>query len=206
MMRLAANETSAASTGLFAQILHDERGASVMEFGLVFTVFITLMLGVFDLGHLAYTQSILEGAVQTAARSSSLETGDTVAADQRVTELVQEISPGSTLTASRVSYYDFNDIERAESWNDADNNGTCNDGETYSDENDNGTWDDDIGVSGNGGAGDVVLYEVTVEYSTLFPNPFLAVGFVDRELKASALKKNQPFADQAGYGSDAGTC
>ena len=191
---------------LLARLCRDDSGATLMEFGLIITVFMTLMMGVFDIGHLAYTQSVLNGAVQTAARSSSLETADTAAADAKVTELVQNIAPGSVISASRVSYYDFNDIDRAESWNDENGDGDCNDNENYVDENGNGSWDADIGSSGNGGAGDVVVYEVTVNYKTLFPNPFLMADFSNRDLKASVIKKNQPFADQTAYGDDAGVC
>ncbi|MDN3645369.1 pilus assembly protein [Pontixanthobacter aestiaquae] len=187
-------------------ILRDERGTTVMEFGLMVTVFMTLLLGLFDLGQLAYTNAILRGAAQDAARSASLETADTAAADAAVTDIVRTVAPDATVTSSRVSYFDFEDIERPEAWDDADNSGLCDDGEAYSDENANGRWDQDIGVSGNGGAGDVVIYTVTVTYSPLFPNPFMPGGTTARQVSASAVKKNQPFADQANYGSEAGTC
>ncbi|WP_114520289.1 TadE/TadG family type IV pilus assembly protein [Altererythrobacter sp. ZODW24] len=191
---------------LLRSIRGDERGTTVMEFGLMITVFMTLLLGIFDIGQLAYTQAILNGAVQDAARTSSLETGDTSVADAKVQEMVALSAPGVTVGATRISYFDFADVDRPESWNDVDNSGDCNNGESYSDENGNGSWDEDIGVSGNGGAGDVVIYTVTATYDPLFPNPFITNGNLARTLKSSAVKKNQPFADQAGYGSDAGTC
>lgn len=184
----------------------DEAGTTVMEFGLIATAFITLLLGLFDLGQMAYTQSVLNGAVQTAARSSSLESGNTSAADTQVEDLVRLTAPGANVTASRVSYFDFDDIERAESWNDADADGVCNDGEAYSDENGNGMWDQDIGSDGNGGASDVIIYTVNVTYAPLFPNPFISYGTSERNLTSSTVKKNQPFADQPGYGANAGTC
>jgi Flp pilus assembly protein TadG len=187
-------------------LLHDERGTTVLEFGLLATVFITLLLGLFDIGQMVYVKSILTGATQEAARSSSLETGDTAAADALVSERVSAVAPGARVTTSRVSYYDFNDIGRPEAWNDEDGDGTCSDGESYSDENGNGQWDADIGASGNGGASDVVLYDVEVAYKPLFPNPFLPGGAKERDLSSSAVKKNQPFADQERYGSAAGTC
>ncbi len=191
---------------LLKSIRNDERGTTVMEFGLMITVFMTLLLGIFDLGQLAYTQAILNGAVQDAARSSSLESGDTTVADTKVAAMVALSAPGITVATTRISYFDFADVERPESWNDVDNSGDCNAGESYTDENGNGSWDEDVGVSGNGGAGDVVIYTVTATYDPLFPNPFMTGGSAARTLKASAVKKNQPFADQAGYGSDAGTC
>ncbi len=184
----------------------DEQGTTVMEFGLMATVFVTLLLGLFDLGQMVYTQSTLNGAVQTAARSSSLESGNTSSADTEVQDIVRLTAPDATVTTSRVSYFDFDDIERAESWNDADGSGVCDDGESYSDENGNGQWDEDIGSDGNGGASDVVVYTVTVAYDPLFPNPFVPGGADKRTLTSSTVKKNQPFADQPGYGTVAGTC
>lgn len=191
---------------LIIAIRDDEQGTTIMEFGLMATVFVTLLLGLFDLGQLAYTQSVLNGAVQTAARSSSLESGNTSTADTEVASIVSVVAPGATVTTSRVSYFDFDDIERAESWNDADGSGVCDNSESYTDENGNGQWDADIGSDGNGGASDVVIYAVTVSYDPLFPNPFIPGGAAKRNLSASTVKKNQPFANQPGYGAAAGNC
>ena len=166
---------------LFGELRCDERGTTVMEFGLMVTVFMTLLLGLFDLGQLAYANAILRGATQDAARNSSLETGNTTTADAAVTSIIRTVAPDATVSSSRVSYYDFEDVERPESWNDENDDGVCNDGEAYVDENANGSWDEDIGVSGNGGAGDVVIYTVTVRYDPLFPNPFLPGGAAKRE-------------------------
>lgn len=188
------------------RLMRDETGTSVLEFGLIVVVFMTLMLGLFDLGQLAYTNSILRGAAQQAARSSSLETANTVAADAAVLDIIRTVAPDATVTASRVSYFDFEDVERPETWEDDDNDGVCNDGELFVDENANGQWDSDVGKSGNGGAGDVVIYTVTVSYSPLFPNPFMPGGATTREITSSAVKKNQPFADQASLGDSAGVC
>lgn len=191
---------------LFAALCRDRSGTTVMEFGLMVTVFVSLLLGLFDLGQMAYTKAILDGAVQEAARSSALETADSASADDRIEEMIRVAAPDAVVTTQRKSYYDFADIERAESWNDADGSDTCDNGEAYTDENGNGQWDEDIGEAGNGGAGDVVIYTVNVSYDPLFPNPFFSWGENKRQLSASAVKKNQPFADQDKYGSTAGTC
>lgn len=193
-------------SGFVRRLIADEQGTSVMEFGLMITVFMTLLLGLFDLGQMAYANAILKGAVQDAARSSSLETSNTAAADLEVAAAVRAVAIDAAVTSTRVSYFDFEDVERPESWNDEDGDGLCNDGEAYTDENRNGRWDEDIGTAGNGGAGDVVIYTVKIEYDPLFPNPFIPGGTSKRELSASSVKKNQPFADQANYGSDAGVC
>jgi hypothetical protein len=116
------------------------------------------------------------------------------------------VFPNATYASQRTSYYDFADIGRPERWNDANNNGTCDNNEGYVDENDNGDWDEDIGLDGNGGANDVVVYSVTASYEPVFKVPFLPEKWNMRSVTGSAVKKNQPFADQREYGSAAGVC
>lgn len=185
---------------------HNEEGVTVVEFALIAPTFLLLLMGTLDIGQMVYAQSVLNGAVQSAARDASLEGGDTDAADALVLDRVEGIMPGVVLNTSRRSYYDFADIDRPEQWNDADDNGICNDGEAYTDENRNGQWDDEIGVDGNGGANDVVIYTVRASYDPIFRVPFMPEAWETRTLESSAIKKNQPFADQSNYSSNAGTC
>ncbi|MGB3797093.1 MAG: TadE/TadG family type IV pilus assembly protein [Alteraurantiacibacter sp.] len=191
---------------LAGEFRRDESGVTVVEFALIAPTFLLLLMGTLDIGQMVYGQSVLNGAVQSAARDASLEGGDTDAADALVLERVAGVMPGVELETSRTSYYDFADIERAEQWNDADDNGICDNGEAYVDENRNEQWDDDVGVSGNGGANDVVIYSVEATYEPIFKVPFLREAWQSRTLTSSALKKNQPFANQASYSSTAGTC
>jgi Flp pilus assembly pilin Flp len=190
--------------------LHDlaenNRGVTALEFGLIAPVFISLMLGIFDLGQMVYGQSILNGAVQEVARSGALEGADTDAADSRVETLVTRVLPGAEITGSRISYFDFADIGRPEQWNDGNDNGTCDDNESYLDENGSGSWEADIGVSGNGGAGDVIIYSVEVAYEPLFPLFFALENWSEVTLSSSTVRKNQPFSDQNEYKTTAGIC
>lgn len=181
-------------------------GAAVVEFAIVAPVFLLMMLGIFDIGQMAYAKAILNGAVEKAARSSSLETANTTAADNAVKLALKPILPNATVTSTRKSFFDFADIGRPEKWTDTNNNGTCNAGEPYVDENRNGSWDADIGKSGNGGAGDVVIYTVTVSYKPIFTMKLMSNWNTNRTLTAVGVRKNQPFAAQTSYGSSAGTC
>ena len=181
------------------------KGSVIIEFAILAPVFLLLLLGTFDIGQMVYARSVLHGAVEEAARSSSLETADTTAADDKVKAAITPVLPHASFSSSRLSYYDFSDIGRAGQWNDSDGDGICDNGESYVDENGNGSWDADVGESGNGGAGDVVLYTVRVTYTPVFAVPFLA-NHGQRTLEAVAVKKNQPFATQQQYGSDAGVC
>lgn len=184
----------------------DCRAVSATEFALIAPVFLTLLIGILDVGQMGYGNAVLNGAVQKAARDSALETSNTDSADAMVKQIVDPVFPNATYTSQRTSYYDFSDIGRPERWNDANNNGTCDNNEGYVDENGNGDWDEDIGLDGNGGANDVVVYSVTASYEPVFKVPFLPEKWNMRSVTGSAVKKNQPFADQREYGSAAGVC
>ncbi|MFC0204796.1 TadE/TadG family type IV pilus assembly protein [Novosphingobium soli] len=192
--------------GLWRRLRRERRAVTAVEFAVAAPVLLVLLLGIYDMGHTAYLGAVLHGAVQQAGRSDALETSDTAAADAYVTRIVRGVAPGAKVTATRVSYYDFADVERSEAWNDNNNNGICDKGESYTDENKNGHWDEDIGKSGNGGANDVVLYTVKVTYKPVFSVPFTTLTDGERTMTASAVKKNQPYALQQKYGSAAGTC
>lgn len=188
------------------RLLDDQRGTAVMEFGLMATVFMVLLFGLFDMGQMVYAQAVLNGAVERAARDSSLEGGDTAVADAAITSSIQAVAPNAVVTTSRISYFDFADIGRPESWDDDDGSGVCDDDEQYTDENGNGQWDADVGTASNGSASDVVIYTVSVSYPPLFGMPFLPGGSENKVLSAKSIKKNQPFALQDTYGSASGIC
>lgn len=192
---------------LDGQVIIDERAATAIEFAIIAPVFLFMMMGVFDIGQMMYGYTVLNGAMHEAARTSSLEAGDTVEADNRVMEMTNPILPGAEFTFNRVSYTDFNDVGRPESWNDADGDGQCNNNENYVDENRDGVWSADVGLAGNGGAGDVVIYEASIRYDPVFAIPLLADEGTRRTLSATtAVRRNQPFATQNGYGSTVGVC
>ena len=146
-----------------AGLLRDERGATLVEFALIAPVLLMLLLGMFEMGYNYYMQSQLQGAVQKAARDSSVEArsgqhGGDRRAGSRGGPRHRAAAPTSTF--SRRAYSSFSDVHRAEDFTDIDKNGTCNDGEPFEDANGNGQWDEDRGVGGGGGARDAVLYVV----------------------------------------------
>lgn len=181
-------------------------GASAVEFALVAPVMLMLMMLIFNLGQLVYGKVLLNGAVEQAARASALETANTSAADTLVRTIVGRVLTNATITGTRISYFDFADIGRPERWNDVNNDGNCSGGESYVDENRSGGWERDVGTTGNGGAGDVVIYTVTAAYDPLFRVPFAPGSWRRTTLRAVAVRKNQPYASQTGYGAAAGTC
>lgn len=191
---------------LLAALRRDAAGVTAIEFAFVAPTFMIMLMGMMDLGHMVYAKAILDGAVEQAARTTTLETGSTTVADAMVTQRVKPIMPNVTISSTRKSYYDFSDIERPEPWNDKNGNGTCDASENYTDENRNGSWNTDRGSSGNGGASDVVLYTVNASYDLLFTGPMLPSGWKRMTLSSVAVRKNQPFANQTSRGATAGVC
>lgn len=188
-------------------LLHDREGATIIEFAVVFPLFMLLLFGILDTGQMVYGKSVLTGAVHRAARSSATETRNITQADASVLKALQPVLPGVTIKTDRTSYYDFADVGRTEKWNDANGNSQCDNNEVFTDENRNGQWDEDIGKKGDAGsASDVVIYRVKASFDPVFKIPFLPASWSTRTLSATAVVKNQPFANQAEYGSTTGSC
>ena len=162
----------------------DRAGATAVEFAIVAPVFLTLLLGVFDYGHMIYAQSVLQGAVHQAGRNSGLESGSDFmdAIDDDVRGQVHNIVPQGSVLTSRTNYESFNDVNKPEDFVDA---------------NANGNWDEDRGLEGLGGADDVVLYTATLEYDRLVPMFAFVGGSEQHRISASTILRNQPFGDQA---------
>jgi Flp pilus assembly pilin Flp len=185
-----------------SRLVRDERGATLVEFAILAPVLLALLLGMFEMGYNYYMQSQLQGAVQKAARDSSIENAAATQAaiDAHVSRAVRQIVPNAEMTFSRRAYSSFSDVHRAEDFTDIDGNGACNDGEPFEDANGNGSWDEDRGIGGGGGARDAVLYVVTVSY----PRAFAAAKFVglsnNYTTHAVTVLRNQPWDAQAVHG------
>lgn len=173
-------------------------GTTMVEFALLAPVLLMLLMGMFDMGYNIYTKTLLEGAVQQAARNSTIEGADvnSTAIDDAVTTAVKRITPNATLTFSRQAYTNFSDVSQPEDFTDVNGDGTCADGEPFEDVNGNGTWDTDRGIDGFGGARDAVLFTVTVEYPRAFPIANLIGLSPNFRTQAVTVLRNQPFGEQ----------
>lgn len=173
----------------------DCRGATIVEFALIAPVLLVTMLGVFDIGYTIYSTTLLEGAIQKAARDSTIQgaVGREAAIDARVTHAVEQIVPNAAIEFDRRAYAQFSDVARPEDFTDVNEDGLCSSGEPFEDVNGNGTWDADRGSDGFGGARDAVLYTVTVTYPRAFP--FLETIGMDPEVTtvAHTVLRNQPY-------------
>lgn len=183
---------------LVSRVSEDRSGAALVEFALLAPVLAITLLGLFDMAYNYYLQAQLQGAIQQAARDSTIE-GATVRSaqiDARVTDAVDDIVPDAAVSFERFSYTNFSEVSQPEDFVDLDSDGRCNDGEPFEDSNGNGTWDEDRGTLGGGGARDAVLYTVTVRY----PRAFGAAQIIGLpavvETEAVTVLRNQPYGKQ----------
>jgi len=189
-------------------LARSERGAALTEFAILIPVLAMLLVGAFDLGHTLYLRSLLDGALQKAARDSGLETG-TVAANQaaidgNVRQQLRSLGlDDNEITIRRRYFRTFSAAaaSQGEPFTDTNTNGRCDNGEPYEDRNLNNTRDADGGDAGQGGAKDTVVYTVTVNYPRMFP----LHNFIDVPeriaVSGSTVMSNQPYGEQASYGA-----
>lgn len=180
------------------RLLRDQTGATLVEFAMVAPVLLLTLMGIFDMAYNTYTKILLEGAIQKAARDSTIEGADlkSKVIDDKVGRAVRNIAPQAELRFDRKAYTNFSDVSEPEDFTDIDGNGSCNDGEPFEDINGNGSWDSDRGVDGMGGARDAVLYTVTVEAPRLFPMARI-IGLPENFTAQSVtVLRNQPFGEQ----------
>lgn len=175
----------------------DRRGAALVEFALVTPVMLIMLMGFGDMLYQVYTQSILNGELQKAARDSGIEGGavNTSTIDAKVQTMVKKIAPSATFTSTRKSYDTFSEVA-PEPFTDTNSNGVRDPGECFTDENGNGTWDQDPGATGQGGASAVTVYTMTATYPRLFPVAGLLGWPKTQTVSATTLLKNQPYATQ----------
>jgi Flp pilus assembly protein TadG len=186
---------------LILRLRRDQQGVSVVEFALLAPVLLTMLMGLLDLAYNVYTAQMLQGAVQNAARKSTIEGAatNTAAIDGVVTTAVHAIAPTATMTFSRKAYNNFGDVNRPEDFDDVNGDGTCNTGEPFEDANANGNWDLDPGQAGLGGARDAVLYDVNITYPRAFPVFVFIPGQTSTfSMTTRVVLRNQPYGMQSG--------
>ncbi|MEP7221882.1 MAG: TadE/TadG family type IV pilus assembly protein [Novosphingobium sp.] len=180
-------------------VVRDRAGVTAVEFALIAPVLLLTLAGLYDVGNMLYTKSLLEGSMQRAARNSTIEGAGTNSAsiDQAITQNVRNAAPGATLTFTRKAYTSFTYVSRPEDFTDVNGNGSCDSGEPYEDANGNLTWDADRGMSGQGSARDAVLYTARMTYPLPFPGLKLLGYPNSMTLTAQTVLRNQPYAGQA---------
>lgn len=182
-------------------LARDDRGAAILEFGLLAPVLLLLLFGVIDFARTASARSRLEQAVARAARlvaaTNCPKERDALLAASVKTSMEDYLGSGVQPKLESRAYQDqFGHVGEPEPFTDdpAAPNGQYDPGEAFTDVNGNGRWDSDMGVSGSiGGAGQVVSYTATVTVQPLFP--FLAEQITGRssyQIRAGTVIRNEP--------------
>ncbi|MGD9812773.1 MAG: pilus assembly protein, partial [Sphingobium sp.] len=99
------------------------------------------------------------------------------------------------INISREAYSNFTDAQ-AQRPEDANENGICESGEVWVDRNFNGVYDAKGGEDGQGGAKDVVVYTVNMNFTRLFPVATLIGLPATVNLTSQTVLANQPYGDQ----------
>lgn len=187
--------------GLASKLWGDRRGVTAIEFAFVAPVMCLLIMGLCEFTYQSYVQVILTGALQKAGRDSTIQGAATrsTALDNAVMTMVRQVAKSATFTSTRKSYAQFSNI-KAEVFQDNNSNGVYDQAsECFTDVNGNNLWDADPGLSGQGGANDVVLYTIKVTYPRLFPLYGMMGWSANQSIAASTVLKNQPYANQASF-------
>jgi hypothetical protein len=183
-------------------LFRDRNAATIVEFALVSPLFFLALFGVLDYGMQFYGQHILQGAVSQAARNSTLEdyAGNQQALDDMVEARVHQVFASATVEFSRRAYQSFDDVGKPEEIEEKPSSGgvtrvdgRLDPGECFYDANGSGNWEADRARAGNGGADDVVHYEVEAKIKRMFPFWALAGQSQDTTLRAATVLRNQPY-------------
>ncbi len=187
----------------------DRRGNTVIEFAIVAPVMIALIMGLLRLGFQIYAQSVLDGAVQKAARDSALQGGaqstghdrrpravDADAADRIAAALLRRDAAKHArprhLVRDPQELRQFRRDQAGALFPTPTATASRDPGECFQDVNGNFAWDADPGSAGQGGANDVTLYTFSVTYPRLFPIAAM-IGWPSMlRMTSTTILKNQP--------------
>jgi hypothetical protein len=182
------------------RLRRDERGSTIVEFAMLLTPLITLLMGGIEAGYFAYSKAVMEGTLRTAARmaTTGAYTGDEI--DEYVRENLEQIGvDGDDVEIDKRSYGSFAQVNKPEPLTSdvAPIGGTPGAGDCYIDLNGDGSWSEDAGADGLGESEDIIYYQVTVSYPLLFKFMSPAFGADDGRLSltANTTVKNEPFGD-----------
>lgn len=186
--------------------LRDETGTTAIEFALCLTIFLAILMGLFDLGRMMIIQNALDTAAREAARfgSTGAQTGSTTRA-QSITDLINQnlttyglglVDPTKVLITVS-SYASLTNVAQPEPYTDLNNDGKytgtgqVGGPEPFTDINGNGVWDADQGSVGNNGtSGKAVQYVISYNWPSLL-SLFSPSGVVT--LTARAAVTNESF-------------
>jgi Flp pilus assembly protein TadG len=184
---------------LFRKFRSAESGVTAIEFAVVAPVLCILIMGIIEFALVMMVYNVMEGATATSARTGKtgyVETGET--RQQTIIDSIMaragSLLDQSKLTVTTKYYKQYDQINDPEPYTDTNHNGQYDAGEPFTDINGNGVWDADMGQSGFGSAGDIVVYTVSYPWpiSTPVVSGFLGTAGIFT-ITTHAVVKNEPY-------------
>ena len=193
----------------FQYLGRENVGTTAVEMALVLPVLLVLLLSIIELSVGMFVSTVVEGGLRDASRLG-LTGMDTVAIsrEQSIINIVNNASMGLVnLTTSNISsqiYPSFADIGQPEPYTDLDGDGVWSgyavtyggiyypNGEPFDDINGNGSWDQDMGIAGLGGPGEIVLYTIAYNWNLLSAQALPVLDGVI-PMRASMVVRNESF-------------
>jgi Flp pilus assembly pilin Flp len=174
----------------------DQSGTTIVEFALILPVLCLLLLGFIDLGYQSYARSVVQGALHDAARMASVGGINMTQINTRVRQRLSNFAgTRSTVTIATESTYDYQSVRRPEKLIiDTAPVGIYNQGDCWEEVTGNTTRDDNRARNGQGGADDIVRYEVTLAYPRIVPLAHMFGWSQNATIRANTVLRNQPFA------------
>ena len=166
-------------------------------------VLFLLCAGTVEFGMIMFVNVLMESSLRDAARYGITgQVPDGFDRQAYIIQLIGERTLGLVdLDAADVeilSYPTFGDVGRGEDFVDGNGNGEYDAGETFTDENGNGLRDADVGTSGAGESGQVVVYRITYEWPVLTPLAGPLIGHDGTfTITASIAVRNEPWETEA---------
>lgn len=182
-------------------------GASALEFALVLPPLCFLLIGMFEVGALMFTQATMEGGLREAARfgMTGQLVDDPEGRKEQILALIDEHTLNfvdmdtATVTISpHGAFGDTGDDAGPEPYTDANDNGTWDTGEDYTDLNGNLQWDEVRDDAGQ--AAEIVEYLVEYDYAPMTGFMSEVLGGEDGtvHLGASIVLRNEPWVKVSG--------
>lgn len=186
---------------LLRRLKRDRRGAAVVEFAFMLAPMLLMLLGGIEIGYLAYSKTVLEGAIKEASRMAGTGQHGADEITVEVRRRLARIGAGEDDVAIVTrAYGSFEDVHKPEplSSDVEPLGGTPGAGDCYIDLNGDEQWSEDASETGLGASEDIVFFEVTATYPILFAFMGEALGAADGRmtLVANTTIKNEPFGDE----------
>jgi hypothetical protein len=186
---------------MFPRFRHCTSGVAIVEFAFAAPILLMMVVGIMEISMIFFASTLLEGGLREAARFGITGSqGGAATREERIVEIMNDHGAGLiTIAAEDITilvYQNFDSVGDPEPYADENTNGEFDAGEPFTDVNCNGQWDRDMGKSGAGSGGDVVMYRVDYEWPLLVGMLAPLIGNDGKvPLSASVAVRNEPYSE-----------